>query len=115
MHIKKAKKCSISETIRKYPQNNLTRVAAESHTFTFKDRPDITIPKNTKIVIPVYALHRDPKFYPNPEVFDPERTQHEKLHPMAFLPFGADPRSCIGNLILNFLFYQVQVIILNCF
>lgn len=67
--------------------------------YTFKDLK-VTIPKKTKIWIPVYALHWDPEIYPNPIKFDPERFDPvvAKLrHPMYHLPFGDGPRNCIGT------------------
>lgn len=52
------------------------------------------------VIIPVYSLHRDPEFYPNPLKFDPERFSEENKHniqPFSYLPFGAGPRNCIGK------------------
>ncbi|XP_037952488.1 cytochrome P450 6a8-like [Teleopsis dalmanni] len=57
------------------------------------------IEKGMNVVIPLDAIHHDPEYFPNPEVFDPERfssTEVKKRHPMAFLPFGDGPRICIG-------------------
>lgn len=34
---------------------------------------DMVIPKGTSLNIPVYRIHRNPEYFPNPEVFDPER------------------------------------------
>ncbi|CAG4975742.1 unnamed protein product [Colias eurytheme] len=48
---------------------------------------------------PVNSLHMDPKFFPNPEVFDPERFSDENkqnIKPFTYLPFGIGPRVCIG-------------------
>lgn len=66
--------------------------------YTFKDTK-ITIPKGQSVIIPVYAIHHDPKIYPNPEVYDPERFTKEAIQsrdPMHYLPFGYGSRCCIG-------------------
>ncbi|KAF2359251.1 Cytochrome P450 [Trinorchestia longiramus] len=59
------------------------------------------IPKNTSILIPIWEIHRDPQNWPNPEEFDPSRFSltskaTSTRHPMAYLPFGAGPRNCVG-------------------
>ena len=61
---------------------------------------DYLFPKNKVLFISPYANHHNPRFFPNPEVFDPERftPEREKLLPrFAYIPFGAGPRVCIGN------------------
>ena len=50
-------------------------------------------------VIP-YALHRHPRYWHNPESFDPERFLPERSADrpkFVYLPFGAGPRRCIGD------------------
>ena len=52
------------------------------------------------VVVPAYALHRNPRLWPDPERFDPERFSPEQSagRPrMAYLPFGGGQRLCIGN------------------
>ena len=52
-----------------------------------------------QIYIPTYAIHHDPLYYPDPELFNPDRFMPEnksQLTPYTFLPFGAGPRNCVG-------------------
>lgn len=56
------------------------------------------IPARSSVLISAWVSHRNPEFWPAPEVFDPERflpgaPEHPRL---AYLPFGAGPRQCIG-------------------
>ncbi len=61
---------------------------------------DYFIPKDKTVFVSPYASHHNPRHFPNPDVFDPERfnEENEKALPRhAYLPFGAGPRVCIGN------------------
>lgn len=47
----------------------------------------------------VNQVHLDPKHWPDPFKFDPERFSDENKHnikPFTFMPFGVGPRGCIG-------------------
>ncbi|KYQ47425.1 Cytochrome P450 6A1 [Trachymyrmex zeteki] len=85
------------ETLRKYPPVTfLMRQSMSSYTF---DGTKVSIPKNQKVWIPVYAIHQDSDIYPKPDVFDPERFCDDAVqsrHSMTYLPFGDGPRNCIG-------------------
>ena len=54
--------------------------------------------KGTLIGVSFYELHRNPKYWQNPEIFDPERFlgEQKKQSMQYFYPFGAGPRMCIG-------------------
>ncbi|CAH1400041.1 unnamed protein product [Nezara viridula] len=86
----------ISETMRKYPTLAvLMRYCSKSITTPYGFR----IEAGDTIIIPVYSLHHDPEYYPNPEKFDPERfspQNMESINPYTYLPFGEGPRMCIG-------------------
>ncbi|GBP92738.1 Cytochrome P450 6a8 [Eumeta japonica] len=59
----------------------------------------IHVDKGTLIHIPVYALHRDPKYYPEPEKFLPERFSDEgkrNIVNYTYMPFGDGHRMCLG-------------------
>lgn len=93
----------ISETLRKYPPNPLIdRLCVKEYNFP-KPTPNsvaYTVKPKNAIWIPIFAIHHDPKYFPEPEKFDPERFNDEnkdKIQPYTYLPFGLGPRKCIGN------------------
>ncbi len=69
------------------------------------------IPKGSIIFISNYTLQRDPKYWEDPEKFDPDRFHLERLKPLFrqhYLPFGAGPRMCIGK---HFAMMEMQLIL----
>jgi cytochrome P450 len=58
------------------------------------------VPRGSIVTVNPYALQRDPRFYTEPERYDPERFGpgwEERIPRYAYLPFGGGPRVCIGN------------------
>ncbi len=58
------------------------------------------VPAGVSIAVSSYAMHRDPEFFTDPLKFNPERFSPEResqIPKYAYLPFGAGPRVCIGN------------------
>jgi len=58
------------------------------------------IPAGTRVLFSQHVIHRDPRWYPDPLRFDPERWTPEarSTRPkFAYFPFGGGPRLCIGE------------------
>jgi cytochrome P450 len=58
------------------------------------------LPANSVCIVSPYVLHRTPEYWPEPERFNPDRFRpeaREARHRLAYLPFGAGPRICIGE------------------
>jgi cytochrome P450 len=58
------------------------------------------VPAGTTVVMSPWAMHRDPRFYEDPDEFKPERWQSglaARLPKFAFFPFSSGPRRCVGS------------------
>ena len=86
----------LEEAMRLYPPAwSIERLAAEDDLVH-----GIRVPKGTVVGIMPWCIHRDPRFWPDPQRFDPDRFLPEAVAARpryAYLPFGAGPRVCIGN------------------
>jgi cytochrome P450 len=58
----------------------------------------LAVPKGTDLWLCLHRLHRDPRWYPNPEQFSPERWLGNQVQRrFTYAPFGIGPRVCIGQ------------------
>ena len=86
----------VNEALRLYPPGwVLSRRTIESDVLGGYE-----IAPGTNVLIPLYILHRHPRFWKDPDLFWPERfaPEHEAERPrFAYMPFAAGPRHCIGE------------------
>lgn len=72
----------------------LTRISTKQYTF----QNGVTIEPGQLVLIPVQVIHNDPEYFPEPEVYRPERFDPDnKIPACAYLSFGNGPRMCLGN------------------
>jgi cytochrome P450 family 9 len=63
----------VSEGLRKWPPAPVgDRFCVKDYKLKLDDKAEFTIEKGKYCWLPIYALHNDPKYWPNPEKFDPE-------------------------------------------
>jgi cytochrome P450 len=84
----------IDESWRLYPPAwAFTRSAVQADTIDGH-----AIPKNAIIVLSPYVNHRHPRFWTEPERFDPARfARPGELPSFAYFPFGGGPHMCVGK------------------
>ncbi|EFX88054.1 hypothetical protein DAPPUDRAFT_311593 [Daphnia pulex] len=88
--------CCIKESLRLYPPVPIfARYMTEEI-----ELGGYSIPKGTFISLQTFALHRNEEYFPDPDVFKPERFQTNEAigrHSFAYVPFSAGSRNCIGQ------------------
>lgn len=58
----------------------------------------VSVPKGAQLLTSAFAIHRDPRWWDNPDQFDPSRWLDPRERPrFSYFPFGGGPRVCIGN------------------
>ncbi|VEU37775.1 unnamed protein product [Pseudo-nitzschia multistriata] len=113
----------ISESLRMYPQPPLLiRRCRAENTMPKGAGREARVIRGMDIFLPLYNIHRDERFWPNPDTFDPERFTRPYKNPdvpdwkgfdpvkwskmlypneiasdYAFMPFGAGSRKCVGD------------------
>ncbi|CAA9999183.1 unnamed protein product [Nesidiocoris tenuis] len=88
----------VMETLRMHPSGtSFARSCTQDITLRSADGREVFVEKGTPIILPMYSVHNDSKYFPNPDVFDPERFTEENkaTRPQfSFFPFGGGPRTC---------------------
>jgi cytochrome P450 len=86
----------IAESMRRYPPAwGIGRRAVEDFAIG-----GYLVPKGTVVLVSQYLLHHDPRFFVEPERFDPDRwlPERQSTRPkFSYFPFGAGTRVCIGE------------------
>jgi cytochrome P450 len=84
----------ICETLRLFPPVSVLPPRELSEPIEFLGH---TLPVGCVVSIPIYTIHRDPRYWQNPDTFDPDRFNPDrKYHPFAYQPFGHGIRGCLG-------------------
>ena len=87
-------RAAIQEAMRLHPPSYALGRRAASDT----ELGEFAVPAGTLVLVVPWATHRDPRFWPDPERFDPMRFVGEQHRPpFAYVPFSAGGRACIGR------------------
>jgi cytochrome P450 len=84
----------VAETLRMYPPTlGVSRQTAEPVTLGRYE-----LPEGAQLLLPQRVVHRDDRFWDDPETFDPSRWQRKTNRPeYAYFPFSGGPRNCVGT------------------
>ncbi|EGN97680.1 hypothetical protein SERLA73DRAFT_111009 [Serpula lacrymans var. lacrymans S7.3] len=93
-----------TEAMRLYPPASvILREAMQDAVLSITDRDrgkkvrDVIIKKGTLTCIDVIGIHYNPRYFPDPEIFEPSRWEDSTVNTDAFVGFGHGPRVCIGD------------------
>jgi cytochrome P450 len=86
----------LDESMRLYPPGwAFTRTPKEDD-----ELGGVRVPGGSIVIISSYANQHSPRFWDDPDTFDPERFapgRREAIEPYAYFPFGVGPHACIGK------------------
>ncbi|NOU31447.1 MAG: cytochrome P450 [Polyangiaceae bacterium] len=83
----------VDETLRLYPPAwSFGRAPTRDDTIG-----GFAIPAGSLVMVVPWATHRDRALFPHPEAFDPSRFLQRAPAAFSYIPFGAGPRTCIGQ------------------
>jgi len=87
-------RAAVEEAMRLHPPS----YALGRRTATDTELGGHAVPARTLVLVVPWATHRDPRFWPDPERFDPRRFVGEQCRPpFAYVPFAGGKRTCIGR------------------
>lgn len=97
----------IKESLRLYPSvHTIFRYLNEDLQLS-----NYVAPAGSICQVSICNIHRNPIYWPNPDIFDPDRFLPENMkerHPYSYIPFSAGLRNCIGQ---KFAMFELKVLI----
>ncbi|GAB0098878.1 hypothetical protein DMENIID0001_146820 [Sergentomyia squamirostris] len=106
-----------AESLRLYPPHTfMSKMCTENTEMRIRPGEYRTIERDTPVFIPIYSLHRDPEYYTEPNVFNPDRFAPELggtrvyRDKGVYYPFSDGPRICLGQ---KFALAQVKAAIVS--
>lgn len=106
----------ISEILRLWPPAPQTdRTCSKDYKVDLGNDKSFVIKKSQSVFLPIFHIHRDPTYFPDPEKFDPQRFSDENkdsIVPGTYFPFGLGPRTCIGS---RFALMEAKLLVFNLF
>jgi len=102
----------LKESLRLYPP--VPGIVRNAHTDL--QLGNFLVPSGTELAIHIYAIHRNERWWKDPETFRPERFKTDGIkHPFSYLPFSAGHRSCIGQIFATLEEKTILVMLLKRF
>lgn len=94
----------IDEALRMNPPGPGTMWREQSPDDAVSGKPFVVdgcvIPKGTFVGVNTYTIHHDPKYFPEPDAYKPERwlgEEEQQVDRSAFIPFSVGARNCVGR------------------
>lgn len=105
----------VCESLRKWPPATTNdRICVKEYVLNLNDQTKLKIEKGTSLLFSAYGIHHDPKYFPEPDKFDPERFSDQNKNSIlmgTYIPFGIGPRTCIG--MANFIKIKFGIFFFN--